>query len=527
MSRSQTRGSAPARGLRLGALVATATLAVAGLPVAVVCWLRATGTVSSLYACVALGMAVSLFVSWAGRALWEKRADSLDLLFNELLVWGYVHRWYTERRVARALELLGAHGAHAAAGARDGGAQTKLLQGLVAEIEARDPYLHGHSRRVARHSWMIARRMGLGREQAARIRTAAAIHDIGKMGTPKEILHKPGPLDDAEYEVIKRHPGAGARMAAVLGDPELTAMVRHHHERLSGTGYPSGLAGEEIPLGARIIAVADTFDAITSERPYRAASPHRKALDVLKADAGVRLDPAVVRAFCGHYAGWRPLALWGLAAALPEWLAASLGGGVAGLAAAARVPVLAALLGGVAATSSPLAVHPVHHHAAARRAPSHALLLSRAAPASAPSASSSAPAARHGRHATPNRHTAPPPSPSQGAPNHVGPRAPSQAPAAGPRQTPTGAGAGGSAGGGEGRAGPGGGGAGAGVGETVEEAGGTVGEAKNTTKVEEVVGQVQETAASATGASQQLVHGTIGEVERTPARVQATLGALP
>ena len=114
--------------------------------------------------------------------------------------------------------MLGADGEHTASGPASVSTQTKLLQGLVAELETRDPYLHGHSRRVARYSWMIARRMGLAPEQAARIRTAAAIHDIGKMGTPKAILHKPGPLDDAEYEVIKRHPGAGARMAAVLGD---------------------------------------------------------------------------------------------------------------------------------------------------------------------------------------------------------------------------------------------------------------------------------------------------------------------
>ena len=159
--------------------------------------------------------------------------------------------------------------------------------------------------------------MGLSRAEVARVRTAAAIHDVGKIETPKVILHKKGPLSDDEYEVIKRHPGDGAARTTVLRDPELEAMVRHHHERLDGTGYPSRLAGEDIPLGARIIAVADTFDAITSTRPYRSASPHKKAIDILRSEAGTRLDPDVVRAFCSHYEGRRSLALWVSAASLP------------------------------------------------------------------------------------------------------------------------------------------------------------------------------------------------------------------
>src|ERR1035437_6611328 len=111
--------------------------------------------------------------------------------------------------------------------------------------------------------------------------------------------------------VSQKHPSDGARMAAGLQDEELTSIVRHHHERLDGTGYPSGLSAEEIPLGARIIAVADTFDAITAARPYRPASPHKIAIDILRNETGTQLDPAVVRAFCTHYAGLRSLALWG------------------------------------------------------------------------------------------------------------------------------------------------------------------------------------------------------------------------
>ncbi len=187
-------------------------------------------------------------------------------------------------------------------------------------METRDPYLHGHSRRVARYAWMIAQQMKLPHGEVAKIRTAAALHDVGKSKTPKAILHKPGRLTDEEYGVIKLHPGEGAEMVAVLGDPELEAMVRHHHERLDGSGYPDGLAGEAIPLGARIISVADTFDAITSARPYRAASPHKRAIDILRDDAGSRLDPAAVKAFCDDYSGRRPLALWAIVCGLPDRL---------------------------------------------------------------------------------------------------------------------------------------------------------------------------------------------------------------
>ncbi len=108
------------------------------------------------------------------------------------------------------------------------------------------------------------------------------MHDVGKVETPTAVLHKAGRLSDEEFDIVKRHPVDGADMVATLDDDELTAIVRHHHERLDGTGYPDGLAGDEIPLGARILAVADTFDAITSTRPYRQANPHKKALDILE-----------------------------------------------------------------------------------------------------------------------------------------------------------------------------------------------------------------------------------------------------
>ncbi len=172
--------------------MAVATLLVAGAPIAIVWWLRASRTISSAVLGVLLGMGLSLCASQLGRMIWEKRSGSGDLLFSELMVWGYLRRLRTQQRLASALDTLGPIGETPR---RDvDGLSTKerakLLERLVAGIETRDPYLHGHSRRVARHAWMIARRMGLPRAEIARIRTAAAIHDVGKINTPTAILHK-------------------------------------------------------------------------------------------------------------------------------------------------------------------------------------------------------------------------------------------------------------------------------------------------------------------------------------------------
>jgi hypothetical protein len=177
--------------------------------------------------------------------------------------------------------------------------------------------------------------MGLSREQIARVRSAALVHDVGKINVPRSVLTKPGKLTDAEFELVKRHPGDGAKMVAELGDPELAAIVRHHHERLDGRGYPDGLAGADIPLGARIIAVADTFDAITSARPYRKQRTHRQALEIVRSEAGRQLDADVVESFTGYYASRRSVGWAAVLLAAPQRLLSGLGGAQSGLAAGA------------------------------------------------------------------------------------------------------------------------------------------------------------------------------------------------
>ena len=325
-ARAGTGGATPVAARHLPQMVLATTL-VALVPLAASFTLRALGVISSPWLSVALTVGLSLAASSAGSAYWRKRGGAGDLLFSELLVWGWVRRWRQERELtnaSRLLELASPDGAARAPLSTE--RRQELLAQLSRALEGQDVYLNGHSRRVARHAMMIARGMGLSAEEVARIRAAAAIHDVGKLLTPTAILNKPGRLTDDEFDVIKRHPVDGAEMVAALGDPKLTRIVRHHHERLDGAGYPDCLAGDQIPLGARIIAVADTFDAITSARPYRGAARHQKAIAILRAEAGTQLDPGAVRAFLAYYSGKRPTAVWALGLATVRRIFAWLSG---------------------------------------------------------------------------------------------------------------------------------------------------------------------------------------------------------
>jgi len=183
-----------------------------------------------------------------------------------------------------------------------GSATPASLERLAVTLEGRVPGSIGHSYRVAAYAEDLARGLGLSVAETRRVRRAAVLHDIGKVKLPEGILNKPAPLSEEELELVQRHADIGAGIVAELGDPELAAIVRHHHECFDGSGYPAGLAGEEIPLGARILAVADTFDALTSDRPYRPAIGYPRALAVLDEIAGTQLDPSVVVLFERRYA---------------------------------------------------------------------------------------------------------------------------------------------------------------------------------------------------------------------------------
>lgn len=169
---------------------------------------------------------------------------------------------------------------------------------LAATIDARDPYTHGHSVRVAGYSREIGREMGLSAAELEVISRGCLVHDIGKIGIPDSILRKRGPLAGAELTRMRQHPETGYRLLQHLPwEPEVLDITRHHHERWDGRGYPAGLAGNQIPAVARLVAVADTLDAMTSDRPYRQAFSMEYAVEEIRRGAGSQFDPAVVDAF--------------------------------------------------------------------------------------------------------------------------------------------------------------------------------------------------------------------------------------
>ena len=169
---------------------------------------------------------------------------------------------------------------------------------LVSRIEEKDPYTHGHTERVADYAVAIARELEFPSEEVQRIQFGAFLHDIGKVHTQDDILHKPGALTEEEWKMVKAHPVRGAEMIRGVRFLEsVTDMVRHHHERVDGKGYPDGLQGDQITIGAKIVNVADAFDAMTTDRPYRAGLSMEKAIEQMTTKAGSQFAAEIVEVF--------------------------------------------------------------------------------------------------------------------------------------------------------------------------------------------------------------------------------------
>jgi diguanylate cyclase (GGDEF)-like protein/putative nucleotidyltransferase with HDIG domain len=183
----------------------------------------------------------------------------------------------------------------------DRAARLRAAASLAHAVDARDAYTGSHSYMVGELAARVARRMGLDAEAVELTRLAGSLHDLGKLAIPEEILRKPGPLNEAERLVLERHPQIGHRMLDSLGVEPVASWVLHHHERWDGDGYPERKSGAEIPLGARILFVADAYDAMTTDRVYRGRLTHDQAMDELARCAGTQFDPEVVVAFTAEF----------------------------------------------------------------------------------------------------------------------------------------------------------------------------------------------------------------------------------
>jgi hypothetical protein len=327
------------------------TLVVYGVPVIVTLGLLGSGSAASPVVTIVAGLALSLAAAGIGSWAWSRRVESREISFGELIIWSWFRRSHAEDRIERdakalSLDPMGIPATPAAVELSD---QSVTLRDLTLALEIKDAYTHGHSRRVERHVKRTGDALGLMESDLEALTLAAALHDVGKIRVPDDVLRKPSDLTIEERVAVEEHALVGAAMVAPIGDDGLTRAVRHHHERWDGRGYPEGLAGRDIPLYARIIAVCDSYDAMTSTRPYRPSLGHQHAIEVLRQETGDQFDPEVVEAFLSTLPARIPAAALGLFAlplrALRELAVPARRFGIRSLAPAAGAVGAAAVMG--------------------------------------------------------------------------------------------------------------------------------------------------------------------------------------
>lgn len=234
-----------------------------------------------------------------GAALWAGQPESASLSFGDLMLWNWVRHHSAERTLIEAMRVLG----YDRAGHRVGPSsaepkeQLRAMSAMATALDAQSSYTLGHSRRVEAHARKVAAALELPPRSVEELALAAALHDLGNIAVPETILRKAGELSGPERSEIERHVLLGAQIVGLTGSDAVAAGIRHHHERWEGTGYPDAIAGAQIPLYARMVAIAEAYDAMTSARPYRHGFGTRDAIGILRAEAGGQFDPELVEVF--------------------------------------------------------------------------------------------------------------------------------------------------------------------------------------------------------------------------------------
>ena len=234
-----------------------------------------------------------------GSAVWATQPESAGFSFGDLMLWSWVRREAAERTLIENSAILGFDRfgrflGHSTASPEE---QMRAVREIAAALDAKSSYTLGHSRRVEKHVRKVAEALGLSADDTAALATAASLHDIGNIQIPDELLRKTGELTIEERGAIEAHVLLGARMVLKAGSDEVVDGIRHHHERWDGAGYPDGMSGDDIPLYARIIGIAEAYDAMTSTRPYRQGFSREHAIEVLRGEAGLQFDGDLVEMF--------------------------------------------------------------------------------------------------------------------------------------------------------------------------------------------------------------------------------------
>ena len=247
-----------------------------------------------------MGMVALVFLITCFQPLFGVYFPGTTIISDEILLGvvllAMIYLWVQEAKDRRKLEVINEELLIAQEELKE--ANLAAMKVLIVSEETKDPYLTGHSRRVTEYAVAIANKLNMGGSEKKSLEYAGYLHDIGKIGISDAILHKPGKLDKDEWEIIKKHPVVGVDILAPLKFlPEEKIMIKHHHERYDGGGYPDGLKGRGIPLGSRILAVADSFDAMNSKRAYRFALSREKIITELETSRGTQFDPEIIDIF--------------------------------------------------------------------------------------------------------------------------------------------------------------------------------------------------------------------------------------